>query len=94
MKLTKEVRTVLNRLYLTPSEPSSLGGVHCLLIYAERHDISEGQVRNYLQRLEGYTQHKQVRRKFARRKIICVDSRDQYQIDLADMQKFSEENDN
>ena len=94
MKISKKNRAILDRLYLSPSEPSSLGGVHRLLKHAERHGIAEDEVRNYLQRLEGYTQHKQAKRKFERRKILCVDSRDQYQIDLADMQKFSDENDN
>jgi transposase InsO family protein len=88
-----KTRKILERLYLTPSEPSSLGGVDRLHEYASRHNISREEVIEYLQSKEGYTQHKPVRHKFKRRKIISVDVNDQYQIDLADMQKFAPHND-
>jgi transposase InsO family protein len=92
-KMKKKTLKILNRLYLTPSEPSSLGGIQRLYKAAKQYDVSYDDVVEYLQRQEGYTQHKPVRRRFKRRRIISVDVNDQYQVDLADMQKFSTFND-
>ena len=91
--MKKKTLALLDRLYLTPSEPSSLGGIQRLYKAAKLHNVSYEDVLEYLQRQESYTQHKPVRRKFKRRRIISVDVNDQYQVDLADMQKFSEFND-
>jgi len=91
--MKKKTLKILDHLYLTPSEPSSLGGIQRLYKAAKHHDVPYEDVLEYLQRQEGYTQHKPVRRKFKRRRIISVDVNDQYQVDLADMQKFSDAND-
>jgi transposase InsO family protein len=91
--MKKKTLKILDRLYLSPSEPSSLGGIQRLYKAAKQSNVSYEDVLEYLQRQEGYTQHKPVRRKFKRRRIISADINDQYQVDLADMQKFSEFND-
>jgi transposase InsO family protein len=91
--MKKKVRDILERLYLTPSETGSLGGIDRLYRQALKHKISRETVVEYLQSKEGYTQHKPRKRHFKRRRIISVDVGDQYQIDLADMQKFAQEND-
>lgn len=91
-KMKKKTRTLLERLYLDPSSTGSLGGVDRLHEQAQKHGISRDDVVKYLQSKESYTQHKPVRRRFKRRRIISVDVNDQYQIDLADMQKFARYN--
>ena len=70
MNLTKQNRAILDKLYMTPSEPSSLGGVYRSLKYARRHAFSESEVRNYLQRLEGFTQHKQAKKSSLAEKLF------------------------
>jgi hypothetical protein len=92
-KMNNKTRKILDRLYLTPSEPSSLGGIDRLLRSAQAYDISREDVIQYLQSKEGYTQHKPVIHKFKRRQTLSVDTNDQYQVDLADMQKFAPYND-
>lgn len=83
----------LDEIYLNPANTGSLGGKSRLLGEAKKHGITKQQVEEYLQSKDGYTQHKPARKTFARRKVISVDINDQHQMDLADMQKFSEYND-
>ena len=87
-----DVNKKLDELYLDASNPGSFGGIIRLYAQAKKFKITRKQVVAYLQTRDGYTQHRPVRMKFQRRQIICVDTGDQHQIDLADMQKFSEFN--
>jgi hypothetical protein len=84
---------LLDRVYFDPSHPASLGGIERLYKYAKDLGISKEQVVKYLQSIDAYTEHKPFSKKFKRRKTIVADIGDQHQIDLADMQKFSEHND-
>lgn len=91
--MDKKKREILEKIYFDPESVGSLGGVERLYGEARKHEISKEEVVEFLHSKEGYTQHRPARRKFKRRKIISVDICDQYQIDLADMRKFSEHND-
>ena len=50
-------------------------------------------VRNWLRKQQTYTLHKQIRRKFLRRKTVVAGIDYQWQADLADMSKMSKVND-
>ena len=77
------------------SKPSSLGGVERLYKAAKLAipELRRTEVKRFLQGKFAYSQHKQIRRKFTRRPVIATDKFDVFQMDLADMQKFSEHND-
>ena len=86
---------ILENLYMNPRRPSSLGGVERLYRAAKLviPELRRTEVEKFLQGKFAYSQHKQIRRKFTRRPVIATDKFDVFQMDLADMQKFSEHND-
>lgn len=89
---TMEKTQTLDYLHLTPSPTSSFGGILRLYRSAKRHGLNCQAVRKYLRSKETYPQHRPLRKKLRRRRIISVDINDQYQVDLADKQKFSKSN--
>ena len=91
MAKTKEI---LENLYMNPRKQSSLGGVERLYKAAKLviPELRRTEVERFLQGKFAYSQHKQIKRKFTRRPVIATDKFDVFQMDLADMQKFSEQN--
>jgi Integrase core domain len=77
--------------YLNPKSTGSLGGVERL------HRLAPGQDRKAVQAAleanDAYTVNKESRRKFRRNKISVINLREQFQVDLADTQKYRHEND-
>ena len=67
---------------------ASFGGVAPLSKAANRRNVKE-----WLQKQDTYTMHKPVRRKFRRRKTICVGLDHLWQIDLVDVQSLHSYND-
>ena len=90
-----QIHQTLEELYLSPSKPSSLGGIDRL--YKEAKAVIPGlhrrDVVRFLQTQFAYTQHRPARKKFKKRRVIAVNINDVYHIDLIDMQKFSEHSD-
>ena len=86
---------VLTDLYRDPRKPGSLGGIERLYKEARKllPTIKRSQVIEYLQSQEAYPRHKPARHKFKRRRVVSTDQLDLFQADLADMQKFSKQND-
>ena len=89
-----QIHQTVEEPYLSPSKPSSLGGVD--RPYKEAKTAIPGlhreDVVRFLQAQFAYTQHRPARRKFKKRRVIAVNINDVYHIDLIDMQKFSEHN--
>ena len=90
-----QIHQTLEELYLSPSKPSSLGGIDRL--YKEAKAVIPGldrkDVVRFLQAQFAYTQHRPARKKFEKRRVIAVNINDVYHIGLIDTQKFSEHND-
>ena len=82
-------------LFMNPRKPSSLIGLERLYKAAKVvvPKLKRTEVERFLQGKFAYSQHKQIKRKFTRRPVIATDKFDVFQMDLADMQKFSEQND-
>ena len=90
-----KIEKVLEDLYMNPRKPSSLGGVERLFKAAKLAipALKKEQVVKFLEQKFAYSQHKQIARKFSKRSVIATAQYDVYQMDIADMQKFSAEND-
>ena len=86
---------ILYDLYMSPRKPTSLGGIDRLYKEAKLKipNLTREDVKKFLQEQFAYSQHRQIKRKFQRRRVISTDINDVYQMDLADMQKFSAFND-
>ena len=91
----EKIHQILETLYLSPSKPSSLGGIDRLFMEAKKQipGLRRDQVKEFLQTQFAYTQHKPARKKFKGRKVIPVNINDVYHMDLVDVQKFAEHND-
>src|SRR2546425_13236096 len=78
----------LKDIYYDPALPGSFGGVSALSKATDRKDVKD-----WLVSQETYTLHKPVRRKFKRRRTICVGVDHLWQINLADETSLSPHND-
>ena len=78
--------------YLDPQHPGSLGGVERLKRQNDG-DEDHDQVQRALQHVDTYTIGKQRRFKFKRNRIIVTNLQQQYQMDLADLSKYAQQND-
>ena len=78
--------------YLNPKHPGSLGGIDRLLRSTGEAENKE-TVLETLQHVDAYTLNKENRREFSRNPVVVTNLQHQYQIDLADLSKYSEQND-
>lgn len=86
----------LGRIYFNPRHPASFKGPHKLYEVVKeegKHKIGLAKIQRWLHTIPSYSLHKPVRRKFKRLKVIVTGLRDQYEADLADMQKLKRYND-
>ena len=86
----------LDKIYHTPGDPGSLGGVNRLLTRALQLKVpgaSRESVETYLQSQQAYTLHKPARRHYIRNKVYVAGIDAQWQADLADMQGIARQND-
>ena len=86
----------LKRIYLDPRHPGSFQGANKLHQVVQEegiHQIGLHRIRRWLQEQPSYSLHKPVRRQFRRLKVIVTGIRDQYEADLADMQRLKGRND-
>ena len=82
----------LKEIYFNPRHPASFKGPHKLYQAVKeegRHAISLKQIQHWLQNQESYSLNKPLRRSFRRLKVIVTGKYDQYEADLADMQKLA-----
>ena len=87
---------ILRQIYTDPSDPGSFRTASAL--YKRSHalghtTISRAQVANFLAKQNSHTMHRQARRRFTRVPIYAHRIHQQWQGDLADMNKMVEWND-
>ena len=80
---------ILEKLYYEVDRPSALGGVQKLYRAARQHGITRSQVVRWLQEQPGYTLHRPARKTFRRNRVFVNGIDQQWQADLADVQKLS-----
>ena len=91
LNIHKRLNQILDKLYYEVDRPSALGGVE-KLYRAERQytvNITRLQVVRWLQEQPGYTLHKPARKHFRRNRVFVNGLDEQWQADLADVQKLS-----
>ena len=82
----------IEKLYTDPSNPGSFSGIDGFL--RANKNIKRSDLLNYLKNSETYTLHKPKRKKFYRRQVIVPSIDHTWQIDLLDVSKIKDENDN
>ena len=84
----------LKKLYLTPGEASSFSSAQRLYTAAREHglNVTLSEVKKFLQGIESYTLHRQVRRHFPRQKIRSDSINEIWEADLASFQNIAAEN--
>lgn len=86
----------LTRIYFDPRHPGSFKGPNKLYEVVKeegKHSLGLSKIRKWLNDQPAYSLNKAVRRKFPRLKVIVTGIHDQYEADLADMQKLKTAND-
>lgn len=86
--------TVLNSVFYDLNSPAAFGGVVSVYNEARKRnpEIKLSNVKDFLQKQDTYTLHKQIRRKFPRRKTVAVDIDSDWQADLCDLQNLKKHN--
>lgn len=95
-KRTKKKKSIperLHELFYDPQQPAGFAGYQQLKLQARRQGIEPAQVRQWLKTQPGYTLHKPVVRNFVRRRVLVDGLDQQWQADLADVQKLADAND-
>ena len=94
-KKTKKpnVNELLHRTFYDPKKPAGFAGYQQLRRQAGKQGIAPKDVRRWLQTQPGYTLHQPVRRRFERRRVRVNGLDEQWQADLADVQKLADSND-
>lgn len=79
----------MEKIYFDIEHPASFAGVEKLQKSSKK---SRKEVEDFLAGVDEYTQYKQIRRKFPRRKILAYHAHELYQVDLADFSKLAKYN--
>jgi len=82
----------IKKLYTDPSRPGSFSGLSGFL--RANKNLKKNDVKIFLDSNEAYSLHKPKRKKFIRKKIIVPGIDHLWQIDLLDVSKIKDENDN
>lgn len=91
----RALSTELKRIYNSPEDPGSYGGVERLYSRAKAlrvPRVTRKKVKEFLKGEQSYTLHRQARRHFTRNHVYAAGIDDQWQADLADMQSLSRQN--
>ena len=88
------METQLQRLYLNPNDPGSFGGKEALYRSARAKglNVSRKDVSNTLKKIDAYSLHKPVRKRFKRNATIVGNIDKQWQADLADVSHLAKHN--
>ena len=86
---------MLRAIYHNPKDPGSYGGVDKLWRSAKRRipNLKRKDVEKFLRSDDSYTLHRQYRVRYPRNRIFVSRMDQQWEADLVDMKKYSEEND-
>ena len=79
------------RRWANPSAAGSFQGPQAL---SKATGATKKEAEDYLTKRDGYTLHKQPRRKFIRRKFVSTTVQSQWMADLLDVSNMADENDN
>lgn len=86
----------LSKIYFDPKHPASFKGPSKVFQSVQNEGVSDiplAYIKKWLKNQDSYTLNKPLRRKFKRSRVIVTGLKDQYEADLADMQKIAKEND-
>ena len=86
----------LKDIYLDPSHPASFGGpdhLYKIVKKEGKHKISHSQIKRWIQKQESYSLNKGIKRKFQRGRVVVEGIDDQFDIDLASLIYYADEND-
>ena len=85
----------LHRTYFDPQQPTSFKGANKLYhaITEDGYRLPLSKICMWLQNQESFSLHKPIHREFKRLRVIIGGLHDQYNANLADMQKLKEKND-
>jgi len=91
----RHTNIILKRLYTDPSQPTAFTSAQNIYKHAKRilPKLTLKNVRQFLETLQSYTLHKQIRHRFTRRPIIATQLNLQFQADLIDVQLLAPKND-
>ena len=86
----------LKDIYLDPSHPASFGSpdhLYKIVKKEGKHKISHSQIKKWIQKQESYSLNKGLKRKFQRGRVVVEGIDDQFDIDLASLIYYADEND-
>ena len=86
----------LEKIYFDPAHPASYEGPLRLYKYVKKegkYKISHSQIKNWIQKHESYSRNKGVKRNFQRGRVIVAGIDDQFDVDLASLASYADEND-
>ena len=86
----------LKDIYLDPSHPASFGSpdrLYKIVKKEGKHKISYSQIKKWIQKQESYSLNKGLKRKFQRGRVVVEGIDDQFDIDLASLIYYADEND-
>ena len=95
--LSQEENQYLTRIYNDPRHPASFQAPRVVYEIVKQEglfQISFKKVKRWVANQESYSKNKRVYNKFARNRVIVQGIDDQWDADLAQMDKFAAENDN
>lgn len=96
MKISTKLDNYLKKIYFNPAHPAGFKGSTKLYQAVKdegKYKVTWHMIREWLKNQETYTLHKPVIRKYKRTPVIVTGLYDQYEADLADMQKLKDKND-
>ena len=96
LKLSQEKKDYLKSIYFNPKNPGSYQSpkkLYDIVQKEKRFFITLKNIKEFLQTYESYGQFKNVKHNFQRSRVLVLGIDDQWDIDLADMSKYSEAND-
>ena len=86
----------LKDIYLHPLHPANFGSpdhLYKIVKKEGKHKISHSQIKKWIQKQESYSLNKGFKRKFQRGRVIVESIDDQFDIDLASLIYYADEND-
>lgn len=95
-KVSARDQAYLKRLYFNPSNPASFQGPEAVLRQVRRegrNNLSRKQIKNWVRNQEGYSQMRKVNRQFERSPVVVSGIDDQWDVDLAQLSSYADEND-
>lgn len=90
----KQKKLEIEDFYFNFDQPSTYAGAHLVQAAAKKKGHDPQKVLEWLESQKAYTLHKQVRWRFPRRMYNVRNVADTWEIDLADLRKLKDYNDN